>query len=191
MPYYEPKTFAYKETLSSSDLNKYVRDNVAYLKNAIDSLVAVPIGLVAAWLTDTPPSLFRICNGDAISRTTYVDLFTLIGVTFGNGNGTTTFNIPDFKGKVLIGKDSGQTEFDAIAETGGAKTTNIDHNHSVSITTGGPNNLAGVDGYDSGGGEVADQGHTHSVSGTTGAASVTSVSVLNPYVVINWIVKVS
>jgi microcystin-dependent protein len=52
----------------------------------------------------------------------YSTLFTAIGTTYGAGNGTTTFNLPNLKGKIPVGLDSTQTEFDALAETGGAKT---------------------------------------------------------------------
>jgi microcystin-dependent protein len=49
------------------------------------------------WPTDTPPSGFLLCNGDAVSRTTYANLFGVIGTTFGAGNGSTTFNLPDLR----------------------------------------------------------------------------------------------
>lgn len=63
------------------------------------------------------------CDGSAISRTTYADLFAVVGVEFGVGDGSTTFNVPDMSGKFPIGIDAGgDTDFDAMAETGGEKT---------------------------------------------------------------------
>lgn len=65
---------------------------------------------------------FLLCDGSAVSRTTYADLFAVIGTTYGAGDGSTTFNVPNLKGRVPVGRDSGQTEFDTLGETGGAKT---------------------------------------------------------------------
>jgi len=63
-----------------------------------------------------------LCNGAAVSRTTYDALFAAISTTYGAGDGSTTFNVPNLKGRVPVGLDSGQTEFDSLGETGGAKT---------------------------------------------------------------------
>jgi len=63
------------------------------------------------WSTDTPPTVaiwsWLICDGSAISRTTYSDLFAVIGTDYWVWNWSTTFNIPDLTGKVPVGKDSG------------------------------------------------------------------------------------
>jgi microcystin-dependent protein len=86
---------------------------------------------------NTAPTGWLLCNGSAVSRTTYADLFTAIGTTYGVGDGSTTFNIPDLRGRVPVGADSSQTEFDALGETGGAKTVTLteaqipSHLHSV------------------------------------------------------------
>jgi microcystin-dependent protein len=86
-----------------------------------------PLGSVVMWTTNTAPTDWLICDGAAISRTTYVtlwDLFRAGGSTspYGNGNGSTTFNLPNLKGSVAVGRDSAQTEFDTLGEVGGAKT---------------------------------------------------------------------
>ena len=52
-----------------------------------------------------------------MNRTTYANLFAAIGTTYGAGNGTTTFTLPNLKGKVPVGRDSAQTEFDTLGET--------------------------------------------------------------------------
>jgi microcystin-dependent protein len=103
---------------------------------------------------NTAPSGWMLCNGSAISRTTYADLFAAIGTTYGVGDSSTTFNIPDLRGRVAVGSDSSQTEFDALGETGGAKTVTlveanlpshahtITHNHTVTVdSTGAVNTL--------------------------------------------------
>lgn len=71
-------------------------------------------GEIRAWTTGTAPSGFVLCDGTAISRTTYANLFAVIGTVYGAGNGSTTFNVPNLKGKVVAGFDSGQAEFDTL-----------------------------------------------------------------------------
>lgn len=92
-----------------------------------DVALGMPAGSIIAWGSDVAPVNWLICNGSAVSRTTYASLFATIGTTYGTGDGATTFNLPDLRGKVPVGKDSTQAEFDVLGETGGAKT------HTLSI----------------------------------------------------------
>lgn len=66
-------------------------------------------GEIRSYAGDSAPSGWLLCDGAAVSRTTYVDLFSLVGTRFGQGNGVTTFNIPDLRGKFLRGRDAGAT----------------------------------------------------------------------------------
>ena len=115
---------------------------------------AVPTGWIAQYAGPTAPSGYLLCDGTAVSRTTYATLFALVGTTFGIGNGTTTFNLPNLKGRVPIGLDAAEAAYNTMGETGGVRdavvvthdhSTDIDHNHgavSVSlaqITAGGKN----------------------------------------------------
>lgn len=66
-----------------------------------------PIGSILAYAgTTAPNSKWLLCNGQAVSRTTYSDLFNIISTTFGAGNGSTTFNVPDLRGRTIIGLDN-------------------------------------------------------------------------------------
>lgn len=85
-------------------------------------LLSTPLGSVTQFAGATAPTGWLLCQGQAISRTTYADLYALIGDTYGAGNGTSTFNLPNLKGRIPVGLDSGQTEFNVLGETGGAKT---------------------------------------------------------------------
>jgi len=85
----------------------------------------VVIGSVQMFAGLIAPSGYHLCDGSTISRTTYASLFNIIGTTYGVGNGSTTFNLPNFKGRVPVGYDATQIEFDSIGETGGAKTHQI------------------------------------------------------------------
>jgi microcystin-dependent protein len=65
----------------------------------------VPIGAILAWPGATAPTGWVLCDGSAISRTTYATLFAAISTSFGSGDGSTTFNVPDLRGRVMVGKD--------------------------------------------------------------------------------------
>lgn len=83
------------------------------------------------------PEGWLFCNGNAISRVNYPQLFAQIGTTFGAGDGQTTFNLPDFRGRVAVGLDPTQTEFNALAKLGGEKKHTLTanelpaHGHTV------------------------------------------------------------
>lgn len=64
-----------------------------------------PLGVPLDYLGTTAPAGWIFCYGQAISRTTYAALFAVLGTTYGTGDGSTTFNIPDFRGRVSAGKD--------------------------------------------------------------------------------------
>ena len=86
-----------------------VNDGGTLKKTALASvynyIAAVPIGLVSDYAGIVPPDGWFMCFGQAISRTTYSALFTAIGATYGGGDGATTFNLPDCRGRVIAGKD--------------------------------------------------------------------------------------
>lgn len=107
---------------------------------------SVPAGTVSAFAGASAPGGWLLCNGAAVSRTTYDALFAVVGTTYGAGDGSTTFNLPNLKGRVPVGLDASQVEFDALGEIGGEKmhtlTTaempvhghGIDHTHSMTHT---------------------------------------------------------
>lgn len=63
-------------------------------------------GLVLPYAGSASPVGWLLCHGQAVSRTTYAGLFEAIGTTYGAGNGSTTFNVPDLRGRVAAGKDN-------------------------------------------------------------------------------------
>lgn len=68
----------------------------------------VPTGTVIWFADDSVPTGYLEANGAAVSRTTYATLFTLIGTTYGSGDGATTFNLPDLRGYFVRGWDNGR-----------------------------------------------------------------------------------
>jgi microcystin-dependent protein len=89
------------------------------------------IGKIIAYTGSTIPEHFLACDGSAVSRTTYSALFSVIGTAYGAGDGSTTFNLPDLSGRVVIGESAAHV----LASTGGESShTLIDfpsHSHSV------------------------------------------------------------
>jgi microcystin-dependent protein len=121
------------------------------------------------------PTGWLVCDGSAISRATYSALFAVIGTTYGAGNGSTTFNIPDLRGRAAIGtgQGSGLTSR-TLAQAGGEETHILtttempSHNHG-GATTGGANLTHGHGIYDPGHGHsIYDPGHNHGINGSTG-----------------------
>jgi len=68
------------------------------------------------------PAGYLLENGQAISRTSYASLFGLIGTTYGAGDGSTTFNVPNSQGRVAVNRNTNDTQFDTIGEKSGEKT---------------------------------------------------------------------
>jgi microcystin-dependent protein len=81
---------------SAADINQ-LNDNCESLKNQM------PTGSVIPFAGATAPTGFLICDATAVSRTTYADLFTVIGTTYGVGDNSTTFNLPDMRETIPVG----------------------------------------------------------------------------------------
>ena len=71
----------------------------------VGTVGAVPVGSVTAFAGSSAPSGWLLCYGQAIDRTQYSGLFAVISTTYGTGDGSTTFNVPDMRGRVAAGKD--------------------------------------------------------------------------------------
>ena len=97
-------------TASSDAVNKsQMEQNITDLQTAINELIkqnlndSVCVGDIKASTISENHGNWLLCDGQAVSRTTYADLFAVIGTNFGEGNGVTTFNVPDYRGKFLRG----------------------------------------------------------------------------------------
>lgn len=75
------------------------------LKNQL--VIVVPIGSVLAYAGTSAPVGWLLCDGSQVSRVTYINLFNVIGTAHGNGNGSSTFHLPDYRGRFLRGLASG------------------------------------------------------------------------------------
>lgn len=99
----------------------------------------LPISSIMPYPKATPPENWLICDGSAISRTDYSELFNVIGTEFGEGDGSTTFNLPNIKGRTIVGLDTNDTDFNTIGKVLGEKTHTLtvaempEHNHKMPI----------------------------------------------------------
>jgi len=93
---------------------------------------SLPVGAIIPFSGSTIPTNYLEADGSAVSRITYSELFGVIGTTYGTGDGSTTFNLPNLKGKVPVGLDSSDTSFDTLGETGGEKTHTLTINEMPS-----------------------------------------------------------
>ena len=142
----------------------------------------VPTGSMNMWGAISAPSGWLLCDGAAISRSTYAALFAIIGTTYGMGDGSTTFNVPYMRQRFPLGKASSGTGLN-LGATGGA----IDHVHAVdpqATNTGAPSatvtgiSLLGIAG-------AASDTHTHSVD----IAQFNSGTNNPPFLTVNYIIK--
>ena len=92
------------------------------MANLQDIVNRSEVGAIKPWTKTTAPDGYLLCNGAAVSRSTYADLFAVISTTYGSGDGSTTFNVPQLQGKMPQGYDGNTYN---LAGTGGANTVTV------------------------------------------------------------------
>lgn len=122
------------------------------------------IGSIIAYTGVSVPNGYLVCDGSAVSRTTYADLFDIIGVTYGPGDGTSTFNLPDLTGRVALGESVAHT----MASNGGAT--------SVTLTTDQIPSHAHV---------IPSHGHANTITAKTPSLSHTITQAVFKYTHLN------
>lgn len=98
-------------------------------QSTADLSTVLPAGIVSPYAGSTAPSGYLLCDGSAINRVDYARLFTAIGTAYGVGNGSTTFNLPDMRGRVIAaldnmgGTDAGRLDLaNTLGTTAGSQT---------------------------------------------------------------------
>ena len=200
---YTTKLDLYKPSVGEQGWGTLVNEN-------FDKIDATSItGVIQMYAGSTAPNGWLICNGQAVSRTTYAALYAVIGTTYGAGDGSTTFNVPNLVNKTVRGSNS-------LGKTGGADTVTLTtanmpahthgggslsaasdgaHTHTVSTSyyeTGSQKYIkTGINVALSGGMSTSSAGaHTHTISGSTASAgSGSAVTITNPYVMLHYIIK--
>lgn len=139
-----------------------------------------PVGAILPYAGINIPDGWLLCDGSEISRNTYSYLYWSIRDTYGAGDGTTTFNLPNLSGRVIVGLNTNDTDFDELGKTGGSKELQA-HSHSIPrVYPMSPQ----------GGGTDVNYGITHvsntTQSGTTGTGNSGN---LQPYITLKYIIK--
>ncbi len=152
-----------------------------------------PVGSLLLWTTNTAPSGYLLCYGQAVSRTTYAALFSVIGSTFGSGDGSSTFNVPDLRGRVPLGKDDmggtpanrvTEAAADTIGGSGGEETHTLtipeipSHTHEYTYAGGGAAYCVQY--------PATGQASTANTGSTGGGLPHNN---LQPYITLNYIIK--
>ncbi len=172
--------------------------DISSLSSELEALVIFQPGMLMPYAGTTAPSEWLLCYGQAISRTTYADLFTAISTTYGIGDGTTTFNLPDLRGRVIAGQDdmggvsanrltgvTGSVDGDVLGGTGGEETHTLltaempAHTHTVS-TDATALSSAGTGGVD------AVTGASSTTTGSTGGDGAHNN--VPPCIILNYII---
>lgn len=162
----------------------------------------VHTGSILIWPGATIPEGYLLCDGQAVSRTQYAALFAAIGTTYGTGDGSSTFALPDLTGRVAVGK-SGEAEFSALGKAGGEKAVSHLHGdgtlYAAFTMDSAPKicwhsctddvlwfvtDYSGQLDHGKAGGPMREG---TSVYGNTGS---TSVSALQPYLTLQYIIKI-
>lgn len=166
-PHYDDSAGSNKD-VALSDLRKYL----------------IPPGTIWPFGGSTIPSGWLDCDGSAVSRTTYADLFAALGTTWGAGDGSTTFNLPDLRGRAPVGAGTGSgLSARTLGGTGGTETHLLTtseipaHTHTYFAMNAGPGGL----------GNVAGAAGANAASGSTGGGS--SHQNMPPFAVVQWVIK--
>jgi microcystin-dependent protein len=130
----------------------YLGSTLVYTSAGPAPTPSIPAGIVEVFAGSTVPAGFLLCDGSAVSRDTYAALFAVIGTTYGAGDGSTTFNVPDISGRVVIGPSSTHL----LGSTGGSETVTLVESELPAHTH-----------------EVPQHGHANDIKATTPSLSHT------------------
>ena len=143
----------------SSVTHMLVNGNLEERLQALEAKIAARIGTIFFVADSIAPKGSLVCDGRLLSRTTYADLFARIGVFYGAGDGSTTFQLPDYRGEFLRGWDVGRG-VDAGRVRGSFQTDqNKTHTHSGTTSSDSHTHTHS--------GTTSSNSHTHTFSGTT------------------------
>jgi microcystin-dependent protein len=173
----------------------------------LTGIEGIPTATIVPWSSASVPSGFLECNGQAVSRSTYAALFAIVGTTYGAGDGSSTFNVPDLQDNVAVGKSNNKS----LASTGGANTVaptgNVggstanatlstaqlaSHSHGFTSGDSAPyensrlSSGGGVGSTKNSNNAGSGSGHSHNMSATF---SGDATSVVQPYLTVIYIIK--
>lgn len=186
-----------------------INANNIFMNNAL----LVPTGSIISYVSEIAPSGWLLCDGSAISRSIYSNLFAIIGVTFGLGDGSITFNLPNLRDRVPLGKSNDNT----IGDIGGNSTHTLtvdelpSHTHTGITNSSGSHSHGFIMAKDDGNsshtigqhpaGDASPSSnpyiintessgnHTHNFT-TNSTGNGNAFNILPPYLILNYIIKI-
>lgn len=164
----------------------------------------IPVGVIYIYPADSPPTGYLICDGSAVSRSTYSALFEIIGTLYGAGDGSTTFNLPDFRQRFPLGQSASGTG-SILAGMGGqidmvysinppSTSSSSDGSHSHTGTTSAPSATVAAT-ILAGGAASTTHTHTFTTSSDGAHTHTTDIGAFNTaannpsFITINYIIK--
>ena len=180
-------------------------ERITLLERRLATLRSTPTGVMAVFAGSTPPDGWLECAGAYVSRAAYPALFSAIGTTYGSTTAD-NFRLPDARGRVLVGLDPAQSEFDTLGDSGGDKEVTLTvaqmPSHSHGAVTGAETvegsfgltdsttNPAGSAAIRRGTGgstrTMTDSAHSHSIPAQGGGEAHSN---LQPYLVVRYMIK--
>jgi hypothetical protein len=127
-------------TVSVADTPPATTNSAQLATTAFTQLLAPPIGSLTMWPISTPPTGWLLCNGQVVSRTVYAPLFAVIGTTFGVGDGTTTFALPNYADRLPMGASLTTTA--SVTGAIGASVTGSISGTTLTVTAVGVGTLS-------------------------------------------------
>ena len=150
---------------------------------------SLPPGTSIAGYWSSPPDGYLLEDGSAVSRSTYSDLFALIGTSYGAGDGSTTFNVPDSRGRATVNLNASDTQFASIGQKYGEKTHTLttaempSHNHEQNVSANSGGSAVRNDYTRDGAGGSYAQGVGTNTTGGNGAYNVIQPSIVKQYAI--------
>lgn len=179
-------------TAANIEKTQYLSNVTSDVQAQIDSAGVIPPGAVFPYAAASAPTGYLLCYGQAVSRETYSDLFTVISTTYGVGDGSTTFNVPDLRGRVVaaldnLGGSSANIVTDADADTLGGTDGEEDHTLTVDEMPAHTHTIEISDGGDLGFADQASGSSMNGESGSTGGGSAHNT--MQPTIFMSYIIK--
>ena len=214
------------DTVLAGDIVNGSKVLVIYVQSPVDKFlllsmpatsasISLAVGAVMAWPTENIPAGCLLADGSAVSRTTYAALFAAYGTRYGNGDGATTFNLPNYKDYVLRGHDAGGTDAGSRTDRGDGTTgANVgtkqaaatkSHTHAVGTLAVGTVDLDISYRVDNRGSPGSDNvvmdvqlgtglanditlDHTHTLSGSSATTGESANETRGKNITVNWII---